>query len=82
MPVRRRRAREPGDDLLHEESGQSTTEYAIVFLAFLAMVVALGLVWSAGHKGAFVDAAQDTASHRFVLGIPGLLETVQDVFMF
>ena len=78
----RRRRKGTGRELLGDESGQSTTEYAIVFMAFLAMLVALGLVWSAAHKGAFVDQAEGTSSHRVIIGLPSSAETVQDMFMF
>lgn len=45
------------------ERGQSTVEYAVVLLAFLALVVALGTVWHAARSGRLLHIAQDAAPH-------------------
>lgn len=48
---------------LAETHGQSTLEYALVLVAFLSMVAALGLVWHAARDGTLVRLATDAASH-------------------
>lgn len=58
-------------------SGQSTVEYAIVLLAFLAMVVALGTVWRAAQGGRLQNLARDSASHTLDQGLS--IEFLQDV---
>ena len=45
-------------------AGQSTVEYAVVFAAFLALVVALGVVWRFLEAGSVVDHALQSASHH------------------
>lgn len=60
--------------------GQSTLEYALVLLAFLGTVVALGLIWRASRDGRLVERAGEAASHELGSGITiGLL---QDVLAF
>ena len=57
---RRRRCHEgPGG----EESGQSSVEYALVLGAFLALVLALGLVWRVVGQGGLQRASERAASH-------------------
>lgn len=57
---RRRRCPEgPGG----EESGQSSVEYALVLGAFLALVLALGLVWRVVGQGGLQRASERAASH-------------------
>lgn len=55
-----------------EERAQGTLEYAAVFLGFIAMVVALSLLWHAGHDGLLGAAAERAASH--VLSTTGALD--------
>ena len=45
--------------------GQSTVEYALVLLAFLAVAVALGALWHAGRDGRLLRIALEAASHLF-----------------
>lgn len=45
-------------------AGQSTVEYAVVFAAFLALVVALGVIWRFLEAGTVVDHALQSASHH------------------
>lgn len=69
-----------GRPWLVEESGQSTTEYALVSFAFLAMVVALGLLWHSASDGALLERAVRAASHAFVEGSG--MGSWQDILMF
>ena len=46
------------------EQGQSTVEYAIIFAAFLALVIALGALWNLFDSGLVVDHALQSASHH------------------
>lgn len=45
-------------------SGQGTVEYALALAAFLALVIALGVVWRFLDAGAIVDHALQSASHH------------------
>lgn len=59
------------------ESGQSTLEYALVLLAFLAMVVGLASVWAASRDGRLLSRARDASSHGMGQGITvGFLQDV------
>ena len=69
-----------GSPLLGEESGQSTTEYALVLVAFLAMLGALGLLWHAASDGVLLGKAVESASHVF--GASGSLGAWQDILLF
>lgn len=51
------------DALLLETRAQATVEYAIVTVAVLSMVLALGVLWHAGEGGALVRDAEQSASH-------------------
>ena len=46
------------------ERGQSTVEYALVVVAFLSMMLALGVVWRSGRSGALLDKAIGASSHQ------------------
>lgn len=59
------------------EAGQSTLEYALVLMAFLSTILALGVVWHAARDGRLVDHAREAASHAIGSGIDvGLLQDV------
>lgn len=45
-------------------SGQGTVEYALVLAVFLALVIALGVVWRFLDAGVIVDHALQSASHH------------------
>ncbi len=45
------------------EGGQSTLEYLLTLVAFLAMVVALGAIWHAARDGRLLGLALEVASH-------------------
>lgn len=62
----RRRAKgafHEGSRLLSEDRAQGTLEYALTVVAFLAMVVVLAALVRAGGEGAFVQQAEESASH-------------------
>jgi hypothetical protein len=46
------------------EDGQSNVEFALVFAAFLCIVIALGALWRAVDGGLFVEHALQSASHH------------------
>lgn len=63
--------------LLRSERGQSSVEYALVLVAFLSMVVALGSIWHLCESGTLTRQALRAASHSLERGLtPGLLQDV------
>lgn len=44
--------------------GQSTVEYVLVLLAFLATLIALGAIWTAVRSGALQRHARESMSHN------------------
>ena len=64
---------------LAEASGQSTLEYALVLVASLSMVAALGLVWHAARDGTLVRMATDAAAHQ---ASGGTVPWLQDLLGF
>lgn len=60
--------------------GQSTVEYAVVLLAFLAMVAALAALWHAGREGRLLRLVVSAASH--LLGGGDALGSANDVLLF
>ena len=66
--------------MFNDQQGQSTLEYALVFCAVLAIVVACGALWRAAQQGSFVEAAVQASSHSFQLG--GMLGGIQDVLLY
>lgn len=59
------------------DDGQSTLEYALVLLAFLSTILALGAIWHASRDGRLVGLAREAGSHGIVSGISvGLLQDV------
>lgn len=60
-------------------SGQSTVEYAIVFAAFLVLVLALGVLWRPFDTGLVVQHALQSASHHVKEVSEGAL---LDVFLY
>lgn len=65
---------------LREERGQSTVEYALVLVAFLAVVLALGAVWKAVGAGGLQRASERAASH--VLEGEGATGGLKDLALF
>lgn len=58
--------------------GQSTVEYAVVLVAVLCVVVALGALWRALETGLFVEHALASASHH----VRACAGWVADVFAY
>ena len=61
-------------------SGQSSVEYALVLVALLAMVLALGAVWATARDGGLSRLGERAASHA-VSG-EGALGGIRDVALF
>ena len=75
---RRRRAliawpRRPG---AAGDAGQSTLEYLLLLVAFVAMVGALALLWHAARDGRLLALATDAASHGSGGGAVSMLKDV------
>lgn len=63
-----------------DEAGQSSVEYALVLGAFLALVLALGLVWSVVGQGALQRASERAASHA--IEGAGAVDGIRDLVLF
>ena len=63
-----------------DEAGQSSVEYALVLGAFLALVLALGLVWSVVGQGGLQRASQRAASHA--IEGAGAVDGIRDLVLF
>ena len=61
------------------EDGQSTVEFAVVMVGFLAVTVALSTMWRAFSGGMLVDHAVAVASHH-VQGVAAA--TLVDIFLY
>ncbi len=59
-----------------DEAGQSTLEYLLTLVAFVAMVVALGFIWHAARDGRLLGIAIEVASHGSGRGGLTLLQDV------
>lgn len=84
-PSRRRGRMRPIKDLIEEccqslrsQSGQSTVEFAIVFVALLCVLAGIGLLMNAVESGMFVDHAIASASHNASIAPGGMV----DVFSY
>ena len=60
--------------------GQSSVEYALVLGAFLALVLALGLVWSVVGQGGLQRASERAASHA--IEGAGAVDGIRDLVLF
>ena len=60
-------------------SGQATVEYAVVLLAFMAMVAGASVLWHMLDAGLPVQHALQSASHHVAAVAPGAFS---DVFMY
>ena len=56
-------------DRARREVGQSSVEYALVLLAFLSTVVALGALWHFAQEGEMQKRAKRCAAHSLEEGI-------------
>lgn len=63
-----------------DEAGQSSVEYALVLGAFLALVLALGLVWSVVGQGGLQRASERAASHA--IEGAGAVGGIRDLVLF
>lgn len=72
-------ARCGGAALARRQAGQSTVEYALVLLAFLASILALGALWDKAHAGGLLDLALRWASHSLAQGD---LDLAKDVLLY
>ena len=63
-----------------DEAGQSSVEYALVLGAFLALVLALGLVWSVVGQGGLQRASEREASHA--IEGAGAVDGIRDLVLF
>lgn len=63
-----------------DEAGQSSVEYALVLGAFLALVFALGLVWSVVGQGGLQHASERAASHA--IEGAGAVDGIRDLVLF
>ena len=59
--------------------GQSTVEFAVVTVGFLAATIALSTMWHAFGDGLLVEHALDVASHHLQAVAP---TTIADIFLF
>ncbi len=66
--------------LMEDERGQSTVEYALVVLAFLAAALGLAAVWRVAKSGALQQRAREAASHNWEGGMT--LGFLQDLGSF
>ena len=66
--------------LVVDEAGQSSVEYALVLGAFLALVLALGLVWSVVGQGGLQRASERAASHA--IEGAGAVDGICDLVLF
>lgn len=61
-------------------SGQSTLEYALVLIAFLATLLGMGAVWHASGDGRLLERAREAGSHSSPHGVD--VKLLQDVTAF
>ena len=73
---RRRRGALRGGQRRTRRSGQSTLEYLLLLVAFVAMVGALALLWHAARDGRLLALATDAASHGSGGGTVSMLKDV------
>lgn len=64
-------------DVLAEEAGQSTLEYAAILWAFLSVCLAIGALWKLGAQGQLQELAAGACSH-----ITGALGGFRDIVLF
>ena len=68
-----------GDKAGVRHAGQSTVEYAVIFAAFLALVLALGVLANFLDAGTVVSHALASASHHVQSAVSG---GFGDVFLY
>ena len=75
---RRRRRRLKRSAGAGRDRGQSTVEYLLLLVAFLAVMAALALVWRAAQDGRLMGLATSAASHGAGQGMVGMLKDVAE----
>ena len=63
----------------HDQTGQASLEYVVVFCAFIALVAAFVALWKWLSAGGLLGKALDAASHAIDAG---LVDALQDVLLF
>lgn len=56
--------------------GQSTVEFALITIAFIALLIGCGALWRAFDEGLFVEHATKSASHHVDVVYPGAMRDV------
>ena len=56
--------------------GQATVEFALITVAFLSVVLGMGVLWRSVSAGTFVEHALSCASHCVTGSLPGALADV------
>ena len=64
---------------LDNEQGQSTVEFAVVMVAFLAVMTALAVMWRTFEGGLLIEHALAVASHHIQSVAP---VTLVDIFLY
>lgn len=75
----RGRGRPTAECLPVGERGQSTVEYLLVLIAFLASLLAMGALWHTGRDGALLRRAVGASSHTQGAGA---VSSLQDISLF
>ena len=73
---RRRALRRRGGPGGPRGAGQSTLEYLLLLVAFIAMIGALALLWHAARDGRLLALATGAASHGSGAGAVSMLKDV------
>ena len=63
-----------GNNEHRSDWGQSTLEYLLVLMAFLAIVLAMGSLWHAAQDGRLAEIACEASSHSFQEGFVGMAQ--------
>ena len=61
-----------------EESGQGSVEFALVMVAFLAIILGLSAFWKLSSNGVLMSHAVSAASHH----IEGNASSLTDIFAY
>lgn len=65
---------------LGSQEGQASTEYALIFCAFLAMLTVMALLWRSAHSGWREELSYAYPSHS--IDEQGALPELQDILLF
>lgn len=64
---------------IKDSKGQGTVEFALITIAFLALLIGCGALWRAFDEGLFVEHATRSASHHLDRVYPG---AIRDVLLY